>query len=592
MSSLRFLLIAALVLTRLAAQESIFLHVPDPKSKTRVELISLFSQPPPSGFLPVRVTINNTSDKPGTVKIHTTSKDYGYRDSGSELDSSFSLTAPAESVTVQDLLIPCTTGLSAIGGGGSNNVSVRMTGSFGSNAGNLSAYGGPDQPAVLLSTELFTRNASALDSALVGGGSSRYGRTNFAGKFDPRQMPEDWRAYAGYDGIGMTDSDWRDTNPGARNAILQWNRLGGQLVIYALSANSDLSSLGIITDGGRVKNADRSFGRVAIIPISSDLQLDPTATVGRFNDPSNPAKIQSIRSDYGAGWPLQDAFGDQGYNYSLFVIILIAFGILVGPVNLFVFAKSGRRHRLFITTPLIALGTSIILILIIIAMDGFGGRGVRVALMEVRPDHDENSAYVVQEQICRTGVLLGGDFELSEAATISPLPLEASQWTRLTQANDGGGMRYEIVPKNGKMEYDGDWFQSRSEQAQLVRSVIPTRGRIEARSESGPPAFLSTFEFRIDAFYYIDSSGGLWNAPDIEPGKSFVCTPALEADFNAFTTAAADEFSRRNRLALLSLKNRRGHFIAVTSSASGVETLPGIEWQNTRTYITGPIAQP
>ena len=42
--------------------------------------------------------------------------------------------------------------------------------------------------------------------------------------------------------------------------------------------------------------------------------------------------------------------------------ILIAFGIIVGPVNLFVIARQGRRHRLFWTTPLISLIASLLLI--------------------------------------------------------------------------------------------------------------------------------------------------------------------------------------------------------------------------------------
>ena len=42
------------------------------------------------------------------------------------------------------------------------------------------------------------------------------------------------------------------------------------------------------------------------------------------------------------------------------------------------------------------------------------GGGFRTVLMEVRPDNDENAAYLTQEQISRTGVLLGSSFVLSE----------------------------------------------------------------------------------------------------------------------------------------------------------------------------------
>src|SRR5690606_18267044 len=124
--------------------------------------------------------------------------------------------------------------------------------------------------------------------------------------------------------------------------------------------------------------------------------------------------------------------------YGLFVVVLIAFGLLVGPVNLFVFAKSGQRHRLFITTPIISLATCALLILLILIQDGTGGRGERIVLMEVRPDADENRAYLHQEQVSRTGVLLGSSFELKESAVISPVPLADSPWTRLKPGTSGG----------------------------------------------------------------------------------------------------------------------------------------------------------
>ena len=70
-----------------------------------------------------------------------------------------------------------------------------------------------------------------LDSARSGkfSGSSG-GSSEFAGKFDPKQLPDDWLAFSGYDSVIMTDTDWSNIPPGARNAILSWVSLGGQLV--------------------------------------------------------------------------------------------------------------------------------------------------------------------------------------------------------------------------------------------------------------------------------------------------------------------------------------------------------------------------
>ena len=583
----------ALLAAPLAAQETLFNHEPDPKSKMRVEAVALFSAPPPNGFLPVRVTVHNPRDQEAQLNFTTTSSDGSYSGEGSELTSNFSIKAAPGKTTRHDLLVPCTVVLN----GGEQSVQFRMSGDFGGNSGSVSTSYMDDQPALLLSEPLYTPNASMLDAAATSHYSGGYrGSATFSGKFDARELPEDWRAYAGYDGIALTDADWGKASPGARNAILRWNRLGGELVIYALSSTSDLATLGVAPDAKGIREAERSFGRVVVTPVASDLKLDAGPTLARFFGGARlPALGKSIKDDFGGGWPLQAEFGDQVYNYGLFILILVAFGIVVGPVNLFVFAKSGRRHRLFITTPLIALATSALLVLLIILIDGFGGRGMRAVLMEVRPDDGENTAYFLQEQVSRTGVLLGGDFEVSDPALVTPVPLASSQWARLTQSNNGGGMRYEVLVRDGKLEVDGDWFQSRSEQGQLVRAVVPTRGRIEARNNSGPPSFLSTFDFPIETLYYRAPDGSLWRADEITPGKAFTCQEVLgaaEQEHNLFVSTAAASFTPRTRKAFEPLASRGGHFVALTTEAPGIDTFKGIKWQTTRTYITGPVARP
>jgi hypothetical protein len=54
----------------------------------------------------------------------------------------------------------------------------------------------------------------------------------------------------------------------------------------------------------------------------------------------------------------------------------------------------------------------------------------------------------------------------------------------------------------------------------------------------------------------------------------------------------AEQFAARNRALLRSSLQRPGHFIAITSYAPGIDTLPGIRWKETRTVITGPIVSP
>ncbi|MDB6076717.1 MAG: hypothetical protein JWO82_464 [Akkermansiaceae bacterium] len=564
------------------------MHAPDPEGNLRIEAQALFSQPSRGGFLPVRVTVSNKTKNAGTVKLHCVSSASGYRAAESQVESDFSIKGEAEKTISQDILVPL---FNAGSRNTSESIRVQMSGSFGEAQGSLNVDGIDGKPAVLLSEPLYTKNASALDSQAatkVTGSGSRYGHFSFAAKFDPRQLPEDWRAYSGYDAIAMTDSDWSAVTPGARNAIMQWNRLGGRLVIYVDGA-ADLKSLGIKTD----PSGGRSMGQVTTLPLPAAMTLAPVETVDFFYG-VKPRELpkpfhQSINEDYSSSsvWPLQSLFGEKSFHYAVFVIVLIVFAILVGPVNLFVFAKSGRRHRLFITTPLIALGASAVLMMLIFFEDGFGGRGMRLVLMEVRPDNGENSAYINQEQISRTGVLLGSSFEMKGQAMITPVRMDPSNWSRYT--NDSGvGSRFEIQAVDGNLKVQGDWFQSRSEQGQALEAVMPTRGRIEARSESGAPVLLSTFDFPIRTLWYTDPSGAIWKAENITAGKAFTCSQGDASERNLELKRMSESLRRKAD----GLFDRKGSFVAVTDEAPAIETFSHIAWKQTHTVITGPIAAP
>lgn len=583
------LLIALLLAAPLFAQESLFIQVPNPtnpKDRTKVELTALFSMPSPSGYLPIRVTTINQRKNDAKLRFLCSSTS-GSGGEDNALESEFSLLAKAGATSINDLLVPLTTQLDSSGYGG-NSISIRMSGSLGSNYGNLSADFTSGGPAILMSEKLHTASASALDAEL----SSRpggYGSQSFAARFEPSAMPEDWRAYSGYDILILSDDDWHQVVPGARNAILQWCRLGGQLAIYCIRESTHFASLGIETEQS-ADFASYGYGQIGLHKAPTGLRLNPGATLTRYyGTPFLKPLDSSILNDYSNYWPLHHKFGSQKFSYALFIVVLIGFGILVGPVNLFVFAKSGQRHKLFITTPIISLATSALLILLILIKDGVGGHGERIALIEVRPDSGENNAYVLQEQISRTGVLIGSTFSLHEDATISPVPIaDNNAWARLTPQTGGAGARYTANFEDAKLALSGDWFQSRSEQGQLIRAVVPTRGRIELKSQTGQPTLLSTFDFEIDTLYYIDHNSGFWVAHKLKSGTSITCNPITEADYQSAIADQASKLGDRHRQCLDSATQRPGHYIAITDQAPALESFDSIRWQSTHTILTGP----
>lgn len=570
-----------------AGQELMFRHVTDAKSNTFVEVNSMFGKLPATGFAPVRVTIANRTKRDRTISLGFRSSDGFYGRGGSEMRSHFKLTAAAGRTELIDLLVPLTTALSSTHGG-QMSLRVTMGGDMGSSTGGVTTEISSDMPAVLLSEALYTINGSALDAETGTHFSSRWSGLGFAGQFTPNMTPDDWRAYAGFDVMMLTDGDWTSLPAGARGAILAWIRLGGRLVVFSTTQSATLASLGI---GDEKK---RSFGRVEMRRIDPKLNLKPKETVALAVPGKSGAfrtRLDTIYHDTASGWPLQDYFGTKAFNYILFILVLVVFGVIVGPINLFVFARSGRRHRLFVTTPLISLGASALLVALILIQDGFGGRGYRLALVEVRADGDEHAAYVHQEQISRTGVMLGGSFDLGEASLISPVPLAATRWTRVTQSNGGGGARYNIQPASDGGTASGDWLQSRSEQGQVLCSVIPTRGRIEQLPQAGPPQVMSFFEFPIQKLYLTAADGSIWTVEDLQPGRTATCSEAGETEYTDFLGTQYDRFTLENRNRLKRVARRKAHFIAIANQGPLplVETSDAINWKSSEVVLTGPL---
>lgn len=556
-------------LSGVSAQETILRQVYDTATDTHVEALALFSKPAPGGFLPVRVKIANNLKTDRYVALDcSTGND-------AKSNSSFTFSVKANETITRDIMVPT----APQSGYGYNGVNVTMNGTLGMANGSIHSNFNADEPAVLLSEALFTKNASALDKERNSKGSGYRGSSDFAGQFDPKQLPDNWLAFSGYDSVLMTDTDWSNVPPGGRNAILSWVRLGGQLVVFSSSSPSP-SSLGLPDEAG--------YGSISIKNIEPSLDLPPPQTVKLVDDNPVRSRQKSIRDDFQSSWPLQLAFGQQAFRYGMFVVVMVIFAIVVGPVNLFVLAKSGRRHRLFITTPLISLAASLVLVALILVQDGLGGNGMRRVLMEVRPDGDVNAAFLHQEQFSRTGVLTRGNFTIDTPVNIQPVPIASSRWARYTSSSQSGA--FHVQPEDGKLKASGTWFESRSEQGQFLSAVVPTRGRIEKTDT--PDTMLSTFDFPIEKLYYKDEADQWHVANAVEPGKRFTLTPlhhtmalpALAAEVNSYTV--------RNKMMLQEAVKRPGHFVAVTAAAPGVDTNPGIRWAKTSTIITGPVVAP
>ena len=578
-------LLALFGLQPLAAEYLLYDNIYNPKTGTRLTLSAMSDALPSSGYFAVRVNAKNGEKIPTSWTFNFTSKDHSWGDSNN-LTSTFSLScAPGRQKNVE-FLVPVVTAIHS-----ESPLELRLDISarppLRSAAEEMSSEQTHQWPRILMSQDLDTRNSGPLDAAVSSGRSGS--GSDFAGAFSPQSLTQDWRGYQGYDVLMLTSQDWKNIPPGAKDAIKKWNRLGGRIIIYQSAPSVTFSSLGIEGEQIDEQTLQRTWGEIKLLKLPSSSLLNAPNTVKLIKSGELNPRAVVIGEELTSNWPLQLAFGQRSFNPVFFILILIAFGIIVGPINLFVFAKANQRHRLFITTPIISLSASALLLVIIIFQDGFGGKGFRHCLIEIRPE--ENTAYIEQQQIARTGVLFKTSFEAKTNAIISPVVLDESRWTRITPYNNGGESRYRITEREqNKHKLSGDWFKSRSEYGHFATSVQATRGRLELASPNGPPILSSTFDFPLAKIYYIDKSGGIWQSDkELKRGKKIQLSPCPRTDFNKWLTSQEADLNANSQTRLKLIVDRQNHFIALSEEGPFIDTLSSLSWKQSTALLTGPV---
>lgn len=571
-------------LARVEAQQSLLNFNYDADARTRIEVVGIFGGRASRGFMPVRVMIRNGGIQDRNWNLNF---DFGGSFSPMNYNSSFGISVPAGAELVHELVVPVPSPVHS--GSMHRNQTVVATSPGLKTARRSDSMGfNIDWPAIGLSEKLAVPNANALDTALKARGS--WGET-FGDQFSPATLPADWRGYTSLDVLMLTDEEWRSVVPGARLAIIEWVRLGGRLDIYTTSQpERALPSLDLPDDSVAGTQRSLSLGEVRAWKWNGR-DLDVEDMINRYKDIDNRAAYLS--EDYKTGWDLFQSFGGKSFNPWLVILLLIAFGILVGPVNLFVWAKPGQRHRMFFTTPIIALGASFLILVLILRKDGVGGVGRRIILANLQSEAQEKRLYITQEQISRTGVLIGSGFKIQDPIFLSPVMMPASEWNRLTLSGD----TVASFSLNDRT-YRGDWFQSRSEQGHFIQSVRPTRSRVELTEAPAEPdvrpKLFSSIEFTVDEFFYRDDQGQVWKAREgqVAGGEEIVLTKAESNELRDWWSVHLEGLSDKLSDRAGDVWERPGHFFAVSSDPNSglVDTLGSIDWKKDKALVFGSVS--
>lgn len=535
----------------------------DKESGITMRILNMYEDIPPSGFLPLRVEIRNDSAENHRWLVQTAQSGAGFGLSTRSLNT---LEVPAKTERTFDLLAPLA--MQGREAARYSTLMVTVTG-YGVVKGLCSAYssgsGRPPSAYLGLGKELSVKNWGAIAQRL-----EKESRSLDGTAIDPNYLPEDWRAFSGFEIIILTAEEWAKVTPASRTAIQDWIAQGGRLVLCYSTTPDGLPAVGPLGTG---QIEQWMLGEDFVERVVKTVVMPSTSLAALAN------------KEYSWSWPLAAQVGRPEPPILLLIVFVVVFALIIGPVAFIWIAPAGNRHRLFWTTPVISLAASILLAGLILTREGFGGQGLYyVAVLNLPEDH-KNVSW--QEQVSRTGVLSESSFVPSEVGLLLPIRLNQIPQDQFVRPPES---TYSL---EGNV-WSGDWFRSRSTQAQSMTTVMPTRERIELLVKDGVPQVLSTFAYKLDDFFYFDDQGVIWRGQGIEPGQQVALaqtTPEIQKAWQERTLLLAGAIARSRAEAFAAIPTP-GHFFASSRAIPPVKTLPSIRWTEAGGILFGAVVKP
>lgn len=395
---------------------------------------------------------------------------------------------------------------------------------------------------------------------------------------DPTWRGVDWRFFSGVTLFVADLAAFEAAPEEYRRAARAWAATGGTVRLIADNRPTSRTPLG--AGAIEVAGADLFGGDTASVMWTFAVQVSLANVAWDPAGGSDPINRDTFYLSARAAQPehylLQDfasSLEPVRMRPGVWIGCLIAFAVVIGPLNLFLLAPASRRHRLFWTTPLLALGTTVALVSVMLVGEGFGGTGKRRTLVSFV--ESEGLAVIDQEQVVRTAVLLGRAFTLAEDAAFA-----------LVAGDDD----YRDVQRAGTV-VSGDAFRSRSRQAHILRQVVPSRARVEvvATAADGAPIVVSTVPAVLRDFHGVDGAGVAWGADEVRPGERTTLQPAAARP----PPLATAQRGLVQSVAAALVHNAEPRWWARASAVDGlapVRTLAGIDWVTDEVHVTGRLA--
>jgi hypothetical protein len=318
----------------------------------------------------------------------------------------------------------------------------------------------------------------------------------------PAEWSTSWLQYLRFDGMLLTARDWAELPPAVQTEILRWLAAGGTLTFFGAPENFPATRPTELTAG--VPAAYYGFGVVFTLPEEQEAIEEPLVRAMREHwsrgvrttefaftiEPREPDTMQLVGKNTLPVGPL--------------FMLLVAFAIVGGPLNVFFLAKKNKRLWIFWTLPLLAVATAVVLVGAVMFREGW-------------------------LKIEKTSALTLLDETRGEAATIGITGF----YTTVAPKNVQFDATTDVRPLHGiTSETHTDWTEgqrlvsgwigSRVPRTFAIRRSEPRRERLPIRREGNHLLALNGLGADIDRLWVADEHGVIHRITNLPAGKEAV----------------------------------------------------------------------
>lgn len=320
----------------------------------------------------------------------------------------------------------------------------------------------------------------------------------------PDTWSGDWLAYSGYDGVVLATGELLALDVTVRDALLRYAESGGALL--AMGPGAEALELPPAVDESRLAVSYTGFGVAMAAPES--LSAGQLARVARAWERSSAP--WSMAANPRGVHQLLPVLDEISVPVRGIFLVIVAFAILIGPVNLFVLSRRGRRIWLLWTVPAAALAACLAIFLYTLADEGLL-RAHRSASLTLLDERSHRAVTVAWTGYYST-LTPGGGLRFAAGVEVTPV---------ISWPDGGGGTGFRTLDLTDGQHLASGWVVARLPAYFMVRRNALRRERLRLRhAADGGLEVTNGLGAEIVALHLAAADGRVWRAGPVAAGAT------------------------------------------------------------------------